>query len=282
MELENILENQYVSTSLAVFLVLYGGLAAPKLPKSMIKLFSNPIFRMLVIFLIAYTSSKNHSIALVATIVLILIMQESNEGKAVEVSVTNSSVNVGSSSSAVITKKKFNMDEEESNGEGEVIHILKDKSTITEAQLVTSIINDEITKLQTNNKVSQDVESNTNAAEVIAPTSSVVPEVEDTVVSQPKVVSEKIPEPVDNLKDVYATEIVDNPLSKNLENGFNSVPIRSTRGLNKSSGSCGGKKDTSCDKCSACDSFKKDNYQIDEDDIILGFDGNGFYNFGNL
>ena len=38
MALENILENQYVSTSLAVFLVLYGGLAAPKLPKSMIKL----------------------------------------------------------------------------------------------------------------------------------------------------------------------------------------------------------------------------------------------------
>ena len=41
------------------------------------------------------------------------------------------------------------------NSEGEVIHILKDKSTITESQLVTSIINDEITKLQTNNKVSK-------------------------------------------------------------------------------------------------------------------------------
>ena len=237
---------------------------------------------MLVIFLIAYTSSKNHSIALVATIVLILIMQESNDDEPVEVSVTNNTVNVDSTSAAIITKKKFNMDEEESNSEGEVIHILKDKSTITESQLVTSIINDEITRLQTSNKVSQDVESNTNAAEVIASTSSVVPEVEDPVVSQPEVVSEKIPEPVDNLKDVYATEIVDNPLSKNLENGFNSVPIRSTRGLNKRSGSCGGKKDTSCDKCSACDSFKKDNYQIDDDDTILGFDGNGFYNFGNL
>ena len=144
MELENILENQYVSTSLAVFLVLYGGLAAPKLPKSMIKLFGNPIFRMLVIFLIAYTSSKNHSIALVATIVLILVMQESNDDddEPVEVSVTNNTVNVDSRSAAIITKKKFNMDEEESNSEGEVIHILKDKSTITESQLVTSIIND--------------------------------------------------------------------------------------------------------------------------------------------
>lgn len=282
MELENILENQYVSTSLAVFLVLYGGLAAPKLPKSMVKLFGNPIFRMLVIFLIAYTSSKNHSIALVATIVLILIMQESNDDKPVEVSVTNSSVNVDSTSAAIISKKKFNMDEEESNSEGEVIHILKDKSTITEAQLVTSIINDEITKLQTNNKVSQDIQADTNAAEVVSSTPSVVPEVQEPVIEQPRVVSEKVPEPVDNLKDVYATEIIDNPLSKNLENGFKSVPIRSTRGLNKLSGSCGGKKDTSCDKCSACDSFKKDNYQIDDNDTILGFDGNGFYNFGNL
>ena len=107
MELENILENQYVSTSLAVFLVLYGGLAAPKLPKSMIKLFGNPIFRMLIIFLIAYTSSKNHSIALVATIVLILIMQESNDDEPVEVSVTNNTVNVDSRSAAIITKKNL-------------------------------------------------------------------------------------------------------------------------------------------------------------------------------
>ena len=283
MELENILENQYVSTSLAVFLVLYGGLAAPKLPKSMTKLFGNPIFRMLIIFLIAYTSSKNHSIALVATIVLILIMQESNDDdEPVEVSVTNNTVNVDSRSAAIITKKKFNMDEEESNSEGEVIHILKDKSTITESQLVTSIINDEITKLQTNNKVSQNVEADTNAAEVVASTPSVVPEVEEPVVQQTKVVAEKVPEPVDNLKDVYATEIIDNPLSKNLENGFNSVPVRSTRGLGKSSGSCGGNKDTSCDKCSTCNSFTKDNYQIDTDDTIMGFDGNGFYNFGNL
>lgn len=282
MELENILENQYVSTSLAVFLVLYGGLAAPRLPKSMIKLFGNPIFRMLVIFLIAYTSSKNHSIALVATIVLILIMQGSNDDEPVEVSVTNNTVNVGSKSAAIITKKKFNMDEEESNSEGEVIHILKDKSTITESQLVTSIINDEITKLQTNNKVSQNVEANNNSAEVVSSNPSVIPEVEEPVVQQTQVVAEKVPEPVDNLKDVYATEIIDNPLSKNLKNGFNSVPVRSTRGLGKSSGSCGGNKDTSCDKCSTCNSFTKDNYQIDTDDTIMGFDGNGFYNFGNL
>ena len=50
MQSESILENQYLSTSLVVFLVLYGGLAAPKLPQSMIKLFSNPLFRLIIIF----------------------------------------------------------------------------------------------------------------------------------------------------------------------------------------------------------------------------------------
>jgi hypothetical protein len=282
MALENVLENQYVSTSLAVFLVLYGGLAAPKLPKSMLNLFSNPIFRMLVIFLIAYTSSKNHSIALVATIVLILIMQESNDEKQVEVAVTNSVVNVDSTSKAVVTKKKFNMDEEESKGESEVIHILKDKSTITEAQLVSTIINDEITKLQVNNNVSQNTNTNNNVAEVISETESVVPEVEKVIESPTRPVAESVPEPIDNTKDIHATEIVDYPLSQNLENGFNTVPVRSTRGL-EGSKSCGGNKsESSCDKCSACDSFKKDNYKIDTDDVILGFDGNGFFNVGNL
>jgi len=279
MALENILENQYISTSLAVFLVLYGGLAAPKLPSSMVKLFSNPIFRMFVIFLIAYTSSKNHSIALVATIVLILIMQESNDSENDKVKVTNNLVNVDSTSRAIITKKKFNMDEEESNGEGEVIHILKDKSTITESQLINSVINHEISNLQSNNIVSQDDKTTNLVAEIDAPTQAVIPEVEEKVEVPKRQVAENIPQPLDNTDDVHGTEIVDYPLSKNLENGFNTVPIRSTRGLDKKS--CG-EKTSSCDKCTTCDSFKKDNYQIDTDDMILGYDGNGFYNFGNL
>jgi len=279
MALENILENQYISTSLAVFLVLYGGLAAPKLPSSMTKLFSNPIFRMFIIFLIAYTSSKNHSIALVATIVLILIMQESNEEKQNEVQVSNNLVNVDSISRAVITKQKFNMDEEEGNGEGEVIHILKDKSTFTESQLINSVINHEISKLQSNNIVSQDIQSETNAAEVDTPTQAVIPEVEDVKVDVPKrQVAENIPQPIDNTLDSHGTEIVDYPLSKNLNNGFNTVPIRSTRGLDKKSCT----ETSSCDKCTSCDSSKKDNYQIDTNDMIIGYDGNGFYNFGNL
>ena len=75
--MNNLLENQYVSTTLAVFLVLYGGLAAPTLHSSLANLFTNPFFRLLVIFLIAYTSSKNHSIALISTIVLVFIVQGS-------------------------------------------------------------------------------------------------------------------------------------------------------------------------------------------------------------
>jgi hypothetical protein len=281
MALENILENQYVSTSLAVFLVLYGGLAAPKLSKDMVKIFTNPFFRMLIIFLIAYTSSKNHSIALVATIVLILIMQDSNNDD--KLNVQNKVVNTDTSTRSIITKQKFDMDEEEGNSEGEIIHILKDKTTVTESQLINSVINNEINKLQDGNQISQNSEPVVSELVVSEP---VVSEsvVSEPVVSEPVVSEQNIPQPMDKTESNLATQIEDNPLSKNFDsNKLNKVPIRSTRGLEnrKSCGSNGSGK-FACNECSTCNSFKKDNYSIDIDDLVLPYDGNGFYNFGNI
>ena len=249
MQSESILENQYLSTSLVVFLVLYGGLAAPKLPKSMIKLFSNPLFRLIIIFLIAYSSSKNHSIALVATIVLILVMQESNDNV-----ITNESV-LTSESKSKTTVSKFKMDEEEEKTDGEIIHILKDKSEITETQLVSSVINDEITKLQSENKIVNETKE-VEIKDKDEPAKE--KQVEDKIV---------VPEALDKTENIHSVEIIDNPLSKNLENGFETVSVRSKRGLKS--------KD-----CESCDLNKE--YEIDTTDIILAYDGNGLYNFGNL
>ena len=244
MDLENILDNQYVSTSLAVFLVLYGGLASPKLSKCMIKLFSNPLFRLIIIFLIAYTSSKNHSIALVATIVLILLMQESNDDVIKNESIVNSKSNV--------IVSKFKMDEEEEKTDGEIIHILKDKSTITEKKLISSVINDEISKLQS--------ESNVLDEKPIDEPAKVI---DSNEISEVKLV----PEAIDKNADSHGIEIVDNPLSKNLEKGFETVSVKSRRGL----------KSKECENCN----LNRD-YEINTNDIILAYDGNGFYNFGNL
>ena len=249
MELESILENQYVSTSLVVFLVLYGGLAAPKLPKSIIKLFSNPLFRLLIIFLIAYTSSKNHSIALVATIILVMLMQDSNDN------ISNQSI-VTSRSKAIVSK--FKMDEEEEKTEGEIIHILKDKSSITETQLVSSVINDEISKLQT--------ENNLTDKKQLEPE---VKEMEEThSVETNEQVESSVPMAIDKMEETHGIEIEDNPLSKNFKNGFETVSIKSTRGLKSNK------------ECNNCD-LKKE-YEIDTSDIILGYDGNGFFNFMNI
>jgi hypothetical protein len=77
--IENLLSNEYTSTGIILFLVLYGGLAAPKLPSFISKLFSNPLFNLTIIFSIAYIYKKNKSIALIAAVVFIMSLQTLNK-----------------------------------------------------------------------------------------------------------------------------------------------------------------------------------------------------------
>lgn len=77
----SILDNQIVSSVLGLFLVLYAGLAAPKLPRSIAKLFDNPIFRVIVLFLVAFMASKNKSVALIAAVGLVISFQTLNRHK---------------------------------------------------------------------------------------------------------------------------------------------------------------------------------------------------------
>lgn len=77
----SILDNQIVSSVLGLFLVLYAGLAAPKLPRSIAKLFDNPVFRVIVLFLVAFMASKNKSVALIAAVGLVVSFQTLNRHK---------------------------------------------------------------------------------------------------------------------------------------------------------------------------------------------------------
>lgn len=77
----SVLDNQIVSSVLGLFLVLYAGLAAPKLPRSIAKLFDNPIFRVIVLFLVAFMASKNKSVALIAAVGLVVSFQTLNRHK---------------------------------------------------------------------------------------------------------------------------------------------------------------------------------------------------------
>ncbi len=76
--LQNFLDNPYVSTTLGIALVLYGSLAAPQLPPYFARLFQNPIVRVVVLFLIAYMSTKNYAVALISAVALTLTLQTLN------------------------------------------------------------------------------------------------------------------------------------------------------------------------------------------------------------
>lgn len=62
------LDNKYVAAIVRVFLILYAGLIAPKLPAGLASLFQNSVFKVLVLFLIVYISMKDATIALLVAV----------------------------------------------------------------------------------------------------------------------------------------------------------------------------------------------------------------------
>jgi hypothetical protein len=67
--------NVYLAPVLGVLLVLYASLAAPKLPKSIVKLFDNMIVKLVFIFLLCYTSTHSPISAIVISVCILLSIQ---------------------------------------------------------------------------------------------------------------------------------------------------------------------------------------------------------------
>lgn len=82
--LTGLMNNPYFSASLTLFLVLYGGLAKPDLPDFVMNLFDNALFRVLVLFLIAFTASKNAQVAILVAVVFTITMNLVSERKMAE------------------------------------------------------------------------------------------------------------------------------------------------------------------------------------------------------
>ena len=68
MQSLKVLDNAYVAGMVRIFLVLYAGLVAPKLPSGMAGLFKNPVFKVAVLFLIVYVGMKDPTIALLTAV----------------------------------------------------------------------------------------------------------------------------------------------------------------------------------------------------------------------
>lgn len=75
------LDNEYVTAGLALFLILYSSLAAPKLPSYIAKLFDHTWFKLLCFFLIVYVSRKNATVAIIAAVAVMISLITLNKIK---------------------------------------------------------------------------------------------------------------------------------------------------------------------------------------------------------
>ena len=82
--LNNFLRNEYVTGVVALFVVLYASNVAPRLPDVVIDLFNNPIFRVFVLFLVAYVANKNPAVALLVSIAFVVTLNVINRQEAEE------------------------------------------------------------------------------------------------------------------------------------------------------------------------------------------------------
>lgn len=80
-KIKEVLENKYVSTLIIMFIALYAGLAAPKLPKYWINLFDSQLFKLFVLFMIGYMATKNYSIAIVCAMAFLITMNTMQKHK---------------------------------------------------------------------------------------------------------------------------------------------------------------------------------------------------------
>lgn len=75
------LDNEYVSGALTIFLIVYASYAAPRLPPYILRLFDNPLFKLLIFFLIVYSAKKNPTIAIIAAVGLMVTIHALNKLK---------------------------------------------------------------------------------------------------------------------------------------------------------------------------------------------------------
>jgi len=75
------LDNEYISGALIIFLIVYASYAAPKLPPYILKLFDNPLFKLLIFFLIVYSAKKNPTVAIIAAVGLMVTIHALNKLK---------------------------------------------------------------------------------------------------------------------------------------------------------------------------------------------------------
>ncbi len=94
-------QNKILSSVLGMLLVLYAAAAAPKLPKSVVKIFDNSLFKLGYMFLIAYIATKNPSVAIITAVALLVTIQTLSSREAAESAVKGAEAESISKSKAI-------------------------------------------------------------------------------------------------------------------------------------------------------------------------------------
>ncbi|AYV75861.1 MAG: hypothetical protein Terrestrivirus3_130 [Terrestrivirus sp.] len=80
------LDNQYVSAGVVLLLILYAGMAAPRLPKCIRNIFDYTLFKLVFFFLVAYMFMVNRDpvAALIAAVAILIVLQAFNISSTME------------------------------------------------------------------------------------------------------------------------------------------------------------------------------------------------------
>jgi hypothetical protein len=82
--MQNILDNPYVIGTLTMFIFLYAATIRPELPPYIKVLFTNPIFRVLVLFLIVVRGNKDPLFSLAIATAFVTTLSYLNQQQAKE------------------------------------------------------------------------------------------------------------------------------------------------------------------------------------------------------
>lgn len=82
--LKKIFADKNLSVLVTMFLVFYGGLAAPELPDLISSLFENPIFRVFILSIIVFKGNKTPQLSIMISLCYILILDKITKKKTSE------------------------------------------------------------------------------------------------------------------------------------------------------------------------------------------------------
>ena len=73
-KVDSFINDQYISSSIILFIAFYTCMIAPKLPEQVVSVMKSQLFNLIILIIIAYVATKNYVIGIVATIAYLVTL----------------------------------------------------------------------------------------------------------------------------------------------------------------------------------------------------------------